>query len=714
MTILQDILAAAGWQTRVNENFRSVSPAGLYGINPATTTGLTLGLLGGEFNGVTVANGTVALTASSTNYVVAHRTTGAVTAATNTTNWLNTGTYMQLYQLVAGTSTFTIASTSDKRQAFGGTGSSGFTGGTLTSALNEAPAVTIASASTVNIGAAAANTISVSGTTTITAFDAIAASAVRRLVFGGALTLTHNGTSLILPTGANITTAAGDVAEFVSLGSGNWRCVNYMRASGAALSGGGGGSVAGADKQIQYNDGGSSFGAEAGFEYDKTTNTLTVPKANLSKGSDIASATTTDIGAATGNFVHITGTTTITGFGTVAAGAERVVVFDGALTLTHNGTSLILPTGANITTAAGDAAICVSEGSGNWRVTHYQRKDGSSLAGGGGGGLTNITEGLSTASPNATTNVASLTVSGGSANADFALSPKATGALTAHIADSATAGGNKRGAYATDWQRDRIANTQVASGASSTISGGRRNTASNSDASVSGGITNIASGSASTVCGGDTNTASGASSVVVGGTSNVASGDYSIAGGQICTASANHSSAFGNANTANGLYSLAIGRFSTGRSILGGFVHASGRIGGASDAQAGRYHLIKQTTDATPTALTAGAGTLSATTTVALPNDSAYFFSIGVVARVSGGATVAGWKIEGTIKRDSGAGTTALVGTPVVTALGAIGGSLSVAAVADTTNGSLNVQVTGIAAATIKWSALVDTVEVIN
>lgn len=109
---------------------------------------------------------------------------------------------------------------------------SAFTGGTLTSALNEAPIVTLASAATVNIGAAAANTINISGTTTITAFDSIAAGAVRRVVFQGALTLTHNGTSLILPTSANITTAAGDAAEFVSLGSGNWRCFNYQRTDG--------------------------------------------------------------------------------------------------------------------------------------------------------------------------------------------------------------------------------------------------------------------------------------------------------------------------------------------------------------------------------------------------------------------------------------------------------------------------------------------------
>lgn len=121
----------------------------------------------------------------------------------------------------------------------GATGGGGFTGGTLTSALNEAPEVTLAAAATVNIGAAAANTIVITGTTAITAFDAIAAGALRRVVFAGALTLTHNATSLILPTAANIATAAGDVAEFLSLGAGNWRCTGYTRATGAALAGGG-------------------------------------------------------------------------------------------------------------------------------------------------------------------------------------------------------------------------------------------------------------------------------------------------------------------------------------------------------------------------------------------------------------------------------------------------------------------------------------------
>jgi hypothetical protein len=101
------------------------------------------------------------------------------------------------------------------------------------------------------------------------------------------------------------------------------------------------------------------------------------------KGSDIASATTTDIGAATAEFVDVTGTTTITGLGTIAAGIVRAVRFTGALTLTHNGTSLILPGGANITTAANDTAIFRSLGSGNWLCIGYKRQSGLPIVLGG-------------------------------------------------------------------------------------------------------------------------------------------------------------------------------------------------------------------------------------------------------------------------------------------------------------------------------------------
>lgn len=104
-----------------------------------------------------------------------------------------------------------------------------------------------------------------------------------------------------------------------------------------------------------------------------TTGVISTSEAiNESKGSDIASATTTDIGAATGNFVDITGTITIEGFGTVQAGTKRTLQFDDSLTLTYNATSMILPGDVDIITEAGDIAEVISLGSGNWLMTNYQ------------------------------------------------------------------------------------------------------------------------------------------------------------------------------------------------------------------------------------------------------------------------------------------------------------------------------------------------------
>lgn len=94
--------------------------------------------------------------------------------------------------------------------------------------------------------------------------------------------------------------------------------------------------------------------------------------------ANLASAATTDIGAQNTVLLNITGTTTITSFGTNYNG-PRYLRFDGVLTLTHNATTLILPGGANITTAAGDSAIVVPNGTpaNGWRVVGYQRGNGT-------------------------------------------------------------------------------------------------------------------------------------------------------------------------------------------------------------------------------------------------------------------------------------------------------------------------------------------------
>jgi len=106
---------------------------------------------------------------------------------------------------------------------------------TMTGVLWFAQGATIASWSTVNLATATGNNLTVSWTTTITAFWTVTAWAEFTLTFSGILILTHNGTSLILPTSANITTAVWDVAKMLSLGSGNWKCIAYTRSDGSAL-----------------------------------------------------------------------------------------------------------------------------------------------------------------------------------------------------------------------------------------------------------------------------------------------------------------------------------------------------------------------------------------------------------------------------------------------------------------------------------------------
>lgn len=215
----------------------------------------------------------------------------------------------------------------------------------------------IASATTTDIGAATAEFIDITGTTTITGLGTIDAGIVRTVRFTGVLTLTYNATSLILPGNANITTANGDMAIFRSLGSGNWVCVSYVRRDGTAVSAPylplAGGTVTGA----------TTFSADV---------TLSGSTMKWVKGADVASATALPL-ITDGNYFDVTGTTTITSFNSVGVGTWVRLHFDGALILTHNATDLILPGGVNITTAAGDEAEFIEYASGDYRCVSYTK-----------------------------------------------------------------------------------------------------------------------------------------------------------------------------------------------------------------------------------------------------------------------------------------------------------------------------------------------------
>jgi hypothetical protein len=87
--------------------------------------------------------------------------------------------------------------------------------------------VAIASAATVDVAAADAESVQITGSTTIASLGNGYPGCYRELRFAGAVTLTHSATLNL--GGANITTQAGDVLGFRNLSVGNWVLVSGTR-----------------------------------------------------------------------------------------------------------------------------------------------------------------------------------------------------------------------------------------------------------------------------------------------------------------------------------------------------------------------------------------------------------------------------------------------------------------------------------------------------
>lgn len=97
----------------------------------------------------------------------------------------------------------------------------------------------------------------------------------------------------------------------------------------------------------------------------------------------VATATTPNLSTAAANAIEFTGTATVTGFTTGQAGTLYYCEYPtgAGFTLTHNATTLICPTAANIAVGAGDSWFIFARGSNNVRVMGYERADGSALGG---------------------------------------------------------------------------------------------------------------------------------------------------------------------------------------------------------------------------------------------------------------------------------------------------------------------------------------------
>lgn len=122
------------------------------------------------------------------------------------------------------------------------------------------------------------------------------------------------------------------------------------------------------------------------------------------------------------------------------------------------------------------------------------------------------------------------------------------------------------------------------------------------------------------------------------------------------------------------------------------------------------YVLTRTTPDATPRSLLFDNGTASAKPK--LNDDQTIMFKALVTGRDTATGNSGAYRVEGVIKRGTGAASTAIVGTVTTTTIAEDVAGWDVTAVADTTNGALDIQVTGAASTTIRWVANVEIVEV--
>jgi hypothetical protein len=384
-------------------------------------------------------------------------------------------------------------------------------------------------------------------------------------------------------------------------------------------------------------------------------------------------------------------------------------------------------------------------------ITFTENNDGGNetltIAAASGGGVTGFTPSQNTASPNDTVNASRLLVDAATTNADAVLQPKGTGAVLAQLPDSATTGGNKRGANAVDLQTSRVSSSQVATGANSVVIGGQSNTASAAYGIVTGGQTNSVSRDYGSIGGGSSNTISGIGTrqVIGGGGGNTASANYAaLFGGQNNNASASYSAivggfansalatmsvcAGGSSNTASGDYSAIFGgqlnSASGQNSVASGHYavadtiamrsHASGRFAASGDAQVQEMVVRAQTTSAAQGELTADGLAWTTANTMQVPNDGALAFDILMVARrADANNEGAAWTIRGCI--DNNAGVAAFVGTPTTTTLGDdSAGAWTVAA--DTIAGSVRLRVLcgGQVGKTINWVAHIRATRVVG
>ena len=380
---------------------------------------------------------------------------------------------------------------------------------------------------------------------------------------------------------------------------------------------------------------------------------------------------------------------------TTSVGRSLMTAADAAAARTAADAQVTLVSGTNIKTVnstsllgSGDIAVGVS-GTGS--------VDNAALRADGTGGATLQNSAFviadnATASPNNTVNHASLQATGGTTNVSVSIVPKGTGAISLHVPDGTTTGGNARGAYAVDLQTYRTAAGQVASGTYSVVLGGR-----NLNSALEGGVT-IGFG----------NSASGSTCYdpVAIGVYNVLSGAYSdgnFALGKMNTVSTGGepcSGAIGNGNTVTSNAALATG-YQANATRYGMRSHSAGQFAAVGDAQSAEFQARRVTTSAVATELFLD----GSSTRLTIPSGKVLSALVRVVGVKSDGSEVIKFLRDVTIKNVGGT-------TSLEAAIVTVGTDINVSAAtldlsADNTNDTLKIAVTP-PAGTWRWHAIVE------
>jgi hypothetical protein len=259
--------------------------------------------------------------------------------------------------------------------------------------------------------------------------------------------------------------------------------------------------------------------------------------------------------------------------------------------------------------------------------------------------------------------------------------------------DGSTINGAKRGARSVDLQLERgIVATRVASGPNS-FSAGTLGTASGSS-SVALNSFGVASGNGAFVAAGfgQGSTASGANSAAIGRQS-VVSGDDSVA--------------LGLGQVGGGSQCVSTGMY-TSPSYVGGFFHSSGRFNSVSTGQS-QFVLrtaCRVSSGDTPVELFNG---ISNNLRLLISSGKQQSLLINIIGVKSGGSVTAQYFRKCCVKNVGG--TTSLVGS--VEAIGTdIAAGTSISITADDTNDALSIEVTGVAAETWRWTAVIEGAEI--